>query len=137
MSTFSQQWDPKAILYQIVTIQCCYYLVLGGLIVIADLLFNCFSQLRLDQLFDPSILSFHTPLGLASMTAFVANSIITCVDTQDISVGHNKLKFFHVQRTCVGKGCRKGKTCARLLSHNVHFPFDTSYLLQVRDLFFV
>jgi len=70
------QWDPVSIVAQITVIQCCYYMVLGLLIVIGDAIFDCIAFLQVDQLFDPVVISFATPLGRASILAFVINSLV-------------------------------------------------------------
>lgn len=74
MSGFrSSVWDPVLIIAQIICMQCCYYISLGGWITIVDFIQGTYRSL--DQLFGYEVLHFSHAAGKLVMCAFVLNAL--------------------------------------------------------------
>ncbi|EWM27958.1 hypothetical protein NSK_001392 [Nannochloropsis salina CCMP1776] len=94
-------FDPKMIIYQIIALQCLYYLVEGGILMGFNLVFGL--DVSLAQIFTPRGLEIESAEGLLNVLAlllsFVAGSVLLCVVVErakkclDFTV---TLFFFHL-----------------------------------------
>lgn len=77
----AQAFDPKLIVYQIIALQCLYYLVEGGILMGFNLIFG--TDVSMTQIFTPKGLEIGSAEGLLNVMAlllsFVAGSVLLCV----------------------------------------------------------
>ncbi|KYQ93504.1 hypothetical protein DLAC_06201 [Tieghemostelium lacteum] len=67
------QWDPKLIIGQIISIQCLYYAILAGSLYVLDSLF--YEQLTLEQIYNYTVLNIHTKYGRITVASTLLNSV--------------------------------------------------------------
>ncbi|EGC34865.1 hypothetical protein DICPUDRAFT_88121 [Dictyostelium purpureum] len=69
------QWDPKLIIGQIISVQCLYYITLAAVLYILDSVFTS-STLTLDQMFRYQMLNAHSNEGRVVLSSFIINSFL-------------------------------------------------------------
>jgi len=119
---YTTVWDPRLIIYQIIAVQCLYYILLGLFLFVLDMFIG--HTLTLDQIFGYNSLNFHSSRGWAV--------ILSCFAT-GISSGTGLL--FIVERS---KKCLDHTTTAfifHLIATSLYGGFPTTWTWWIIQFF--